>query len=135
MRGTENGGREVAPIHAACVIPRRGFLLSAAAALTLSSCGRSAKRVIGVIPKATSHMFFMSVHAGADQAAKDFKLDILWNGPQNETDFARQIEVVDSMIAQRVSAIAISACDATPWLPHSNAPSKPVFQSLFLIPA
>jgi ribose transport system substrate-binding protein len=56
-------------------------------------------------------MFFVSVHAGVDQAAKDFKVDVLWNGPQNETDFARQIEIVDSMIAQQVSAIAISATD------------------------
>ena len=56
-------------------------------------------------------MFFVSVHAGVDQAARDLKLQILWNGPQNETDFARQIEIVDSMIAQQVSAIAISATD------------------------
>ena len=89
---------------------RRGFLYSAALAV-LGACGRSSKKVIGVIPKATSHMFFASVHAGVDQAAKDLKVDVLWNGPQNETDFARQIEIVDSMIAQQVSAIAISATD------------------------
>ena len=89
---------------------RRGFL-SASALAILSACGRSNKKVIGVIPKATSHMFFVSVHAGVDQAAHDFKVEVLWNGPQNETDFARQIEIVDSMIAQQVSAIAISATD------------------------
>jgi len=90
---------------------RRGFLSASALALLSTACGRSNKRVIGVIPKATSHMFFVSVHAGVDQAAKDLKVDVLWNGPQNETDFARQIEIVDSMIAQQVSAIAISATD------------------------
>ncbi len=89
---------------------RRGFLTGGTLAL-LSACGRSGKKVIGVIPKATSHMFFVSVHAGVDQAARDLKVDVLWNGPQNETDFARQIEIVDSMIAQQVSAIAISATD------------------------
>lgn len=77
----------------------------------LSACGRMERKVIGVIPKATSHMFFVSVHAGVDQAARDLKVEVLWNGPQNETDFARQIEIVDSMIAQQVSAIAISATD------------------------
>jgi len=90
---------------------RRCFLSASALALLTTACGRSNKRVIGVIPKATSHMFFVSVHAGVDQAAKDLKVDVLWNGPQNETDFARQIEIVDSMIAQQVSAIAISATD------------------------
>jgi len=89
---------------------RRGFMAGSALAV-LSACGRSNKKVIGVIPKATSHMFFVSVHAGVEQAAKDLKVDVLWNGPQNETDFARQIEIVDSMIAQQVSAIAISATD------------------------
>jgi ribose transport system substrate-binding protein len=89
---------------------RRGFL-TAGAAVFLSGCGRSNKKIIGVIPKATSHMFFVSVHAGVEQAARDLKVDVLWNGPQNETDFARQIEIVDSMIAQQVSAIAISATD------------------------
>jgi ribose transport system substrate-binding protein len=88
---------------------RRGFLVGSL--VFLGSCGRSGKKVIGVIPKATSHMFFASVHAGVEQAARDFKVDVLWNGPQNETDFARQIEIVDSMIAQQVSAIAISATD------------------------
>jgi len=89
---------------------RRGFLSGGAVAL-LSACGRSNQKIIGVIPKATSHMFFVSVHAGVDQAARDLKVEVLWNGPQNETDFARQIEIVDSMIAQQVSAIAISATD------------------------
>lgn len=89
---------------------RRRFV----AALTLpllASCRRSERRIIGVIPKATSHLFFLSVHAGAEQAAHDLHVDILWNGPQNETDYARQIEIVDSMITRQVAALAISATD------------------------
>jgi ribose transport system substrate-binding protein len=77
----------------------------------LAGCGRSRARLIGVIPKATSHLFFVSVHAGVDAAAHDLHVDILWNGPQNETDYARQIEIVDSMITRQVSAFAISATD------------------------
>jgi ribose transport system substrate-binding protein len=89
---------------------RRHLLASGAAAL-VSSCGRSRQKTIGVVPKATSHLFFLSVHAGVEQAGRDLHLDVLWNGPQNETDYARQIEVVDSMIAQQVAALAISATD------------------------
>ncbi len=89
---------------------RRGFVTGAGLAL-LSSCGRSGAKVIGVVPKATSHLFFVSVHAGVDAAARDFHVNVLWNGPQNETDYARQIEIVDSMITRQVSAIAISATD------------------------
>lgn len=78
---------------------------------TLSACRRGGRRVIGVVPKATSHLFFMAVHAGVKQAGSEFGFDIDWNGPQDETDHARQIQVVDAMVAQRVSALAISATD------------------------
>ena len=80
-------------------------------AALLASCHRSGRRVIGVVPKATSHLFFMAVHAGVKQAAEEFAFDIDWNGPQDETDHARQIQVVDAMVAQKVSALAISATD------------------------
>lgn len=77
----------------------------------LAACGGASKKVIGVVPKATSHLFFVSVHAGVDQAAKDLGVEVLWNGPNEETDHARQIQIVDAMVAQRVAAIAISATD------------------------
>jgi len=64
-----------------------------------------------VIPKATAHLFFVSVHEGVDRAAKEFNLDVIWNGPSDETDHTRQIQIVDSMIAQSVAGIAISATD------------------------
>src|ERR1035438_2708999 len=82
-------------------------------ALVLSSCQKRTKKLIGVVRKATSHLFFMSIHAGALDAARDFGVDILWNGPREETEFSRQIEIVDSMVAQRVDALAISATDHT----------------------
>ena len=75
------------------------------------SCNRQPKKIIGVVPKATSHLFFVSIHAGVDQAAKDFGVEVQWNGPNEETDHARQIQIVDSMVAQHLSAIAISATD------------------------
>lgn len=77
----------------------------------LSGCGRSRRTVIGVVPKATSHLFFISVHAGVDQAARDLGVEALWTGPNDETEYERQIQIVDAMIARRVSALAISATD------------------------
>ncbi len=77
----------------------------------LAGCRRAGQRIIGVVPKATSHLFFMAVHAGVKQAAEEFAYDIDWNGPQDETDHARQIQVVDAMVAQKVDALAISATD------------------------
>ena len=66
-----------------------------------------------MIPKATSHLFWVSVEAGALAAGKDFKVDILWNGPPSETDYARQVQIVDSMIARQVDGLAVAAQDRT----------------------
>ncbi len=89
----------------------RRSIVAAGAATFASACRRSTQKTIAVVPKATSHLFFVSVHAGAAQAARDFHVNILWNGPNNETDFGRQIEIVEAMIARRVDGLAISATD------------------------
>ena len=70
-----------------------------------------AHELIGVVPKATSHLFFVSIHAGVDQASKDLHISYQWNGPADETDYGRQIQIVDAMTAQQVDALAISATD------------------------
>ncbi len=94
-------------------MPSKSRLLGALglAALSLVSCQQRTKKLIGVIPKATSHLFFVSVHAGVDAAAKEFGVEVVWNGPREETEYSRQIEIVDSMIARHVDALAISATD------------------------
>jgi ribose transport system substrate-binding protein len=76
-----------------------------------ASCLSARESVIGVVPKATSHLFFVAVHGGVQQAARDAKVRVLWNGPNDETDHARQMQIVDAMVTQRVSALAISATD------------------------
>ncbi len=81
------------------------------AAALLAGCQKNQRPVIGVVPKATSHLFFMAVHAGVREAGAEFNFDIDWNGPNEETDHARQIQVVDAMVARRVTAMAISATD------------------------
>lgn len=87
-----------------------------AAALVLLSvafaCRAKRKKVIAVIPKATSHQFWGSVHAGAAAAAGALGVEVLWNGPALETDYSRQIQIVDSMIARRVDGLAISAAES-----------------------
>jgi ribose transport system substrate-binding protein len=88
-------------------------VFAAIAALAFLACQERTKKLIGVVPKATSHLFFVSIHAGVSDAARDFGVDVLWNGPREETEFSRQIEIVDSMVAQRVDALAISATDHT----------------------
>jgi ribose transport system substrate-binding protein len=91
------------------MLPRRRCFLSVIA--LAYSCRNAGRRIIGVVPKATSHLFFVSVHAGVNKAARDFGVEVLWNGPNEETDHSRQIQIVDGMLARRVDALAISATD------------------------
>jgi len=79
--------------------------------LALAGCGRGKERTIAVVPKGTSHVFWLQVEAGARAAGKEFHATILWSGPQQETEYTRQIEIVDSMIARHVDGLAVAAAD------------------------
>lgn len=75
------------------------------------ACGRQQGVVIGVVPKGRAHLFWQSVHGGAVKAAREAKVNILWNGPAEETDYAGQIQIVESMINRHVAAIALAPID------------------------
>ena len=64
-----------------------------------------------MIPKATAQLFWVGVHEGADAAGKEFNVEILWNGAPTETDYSRQIQIIDSMVAQNVDGIAVAASE------------------------
>jgi len=80
-------------------------------AALLGSCRGSKQRRIAVVPKGTSHVFWITVHAGAAAAGQKFNVEILWNGPPAETEYDRQMQIVDSMIAQHVDGLAVAAAE------------------------
>ncbi len=82
-------------------------------AILLAGCNREQKRRVAVIPKGTAHVFWQTVHAGAVAAGQEFKLEILWDGPPNETDYSRQLEIFDSMMNKHVDGIVVAAADKT----------------------
>ena len=93
---------------------KRGYFLVLSLSLLLSAgCRRSDKKRIGVVPKAVAHVFWQSVHAGAVAAGREADVEIEWIGPPQETDFSRQIEIVDSMINGRVDGIVLAPTEAT----------------------
>lgn len=88
---------------------RRAFLRSLGiGAAGLGGCRRSSKKVIGVVAKGQAHQFWQAIHAGAASAGREYGVEILWNAPPDETDFARQIQIVESMVARRVDALAVA---------------------------
>jgi len=79
--------------------------------LLLSACQTSKKRRIAVVPKGTSHVFWLTVRAGAEAAGQKYGVDVIWNGPPLETEYDRQMQIVDSMIAQHVDGLAVAAAE------------------------
>jgi ribose transport system substrate-binding protein len=63
---------------------------------------------IAIVPKGTTHEFWKSVHAGAVKAAREFDVDLLWKGALREDDLKGQIDVVQSLVAQGVAALAVA---------------------------
>ncbi len=87
--------------------------VAAAFALLAASCNRQQVRRIAVIPKGTADVFFQSVHAGAIAAGKEFHEEVLWDGPPRETEYSRQLEILDSMLNRHVDGIVVAAADRT----------------------
>ena len=79
----------------------------------MAGCHGNRRKTIAVVPKATSHLFWVSVQAGAMAAGKQLNVDVVWNGAPTETDYARQVQIVDSMIARQVDGLAVAAQDRT----------------------
>ena len=46
-------------------------------------------------------------------AGQDFDVEVLWNGPAQDTDYSRQIQIVDSMVARGVDGLAIAPVEKT----------------------
>ena len=63
--------------------------------------------VIALMPKAKGDPYFITARIGADSAARQLGVELLWDGP-TELDPAKQNEVVEAWITRGVSAIAVS---------------------------
>lgn len=78
---------------------------------------------IAVIPKGESHEFWKSVHAGAEQAAREAgNVEILWKGPLLEHDRDGQISVVEDFVTKQVDGICLAPLDSRSLIvPVQNA--------------
>lgn len=102
-----------------------GFVV---AAVALAGCGAGDKAAdtstpaktdakkyrIAVIPKGSTHEFWKSVHAGADDASKELgNVEIIWKGPLKEDDRESQVKTVEDFITNKVDGIVLAPLDDT----------------------
>jgi rhamnose transport system permease protein len=75
--------------------------------LTNSPAPSGKQSVIAVMPKAKGDPYFVSCRIGAEEAAKELGVQLIWDGPVG-LDPAKQNEVVEGWITRGVDAIAVA---------------------------
>lgn len=103
--------RRFLKVFVPCLVLVAGAALLAAGAPGCNK--RSNRTTIAVIPKGTTHEFWKSVHAGANKAAKELDVDVIWKGPLKEDDRDSQINTVEDFITRGVSGIVLAPLDDT----------------------
>ncbi|HCC98045.1 MAG TPA: rhamnose ABC transporter substrate-binding protein, partial [Rhodobacteraceae bacterium] len=96
----------------------KSLLTTAAVAATMiGSTVQAGDMKIALVVKALGIGFFEAAAKGAEEAAAELGgVDIIYTGP-TDTTAEGQIEVINSLIAQGVDAIAISANDPDALVP------------------
>src|SRR5579871_1288238 len=93
------------------------FAAAAAAACLLAACQQKpaapAPLSIAVIPKGTSHVYWQSIHAGAEKAARELGVSIIWRGPLREDDRDGQVSEVEGFVTRGVAGIVLAPLDDT----------------------
>lgn len=103
---------------------RQSLIAVAAALLCLAGCGKNDEAAdtkpghirIGLVAKSLGNGFFDAVNKGAQEAAKEIDAEVIFVGPTTPSAEG-QIETLNSLIAQRVDAIAVSANDPDALVP------------------
>lgn len=111
------------------IFPKRGrfprLALAGLALAVAAGCGandavpegaasKSGKPRIALVMKSLANEFFSTMAEGAKtyQAEHPDKFELIVNGIKDERDLSRQVAIVESMIAQGVSAIVIAPADS-----------------------
>src|SRR5437764_12065882 len=77
------------------------------------SLARSEKQIIvAMMPKSKGNAYFIACRKGAEEAARELDVNLIWDGP-TEPDPAKQNEIVDAWITRGVDGIAV-ACENRP---------------------
>src|SRR5207245_3156639 len=67
----------------------------------------SHRLLIAVMPKAKGDPYFVSARAGAEEAARELNVDLLWDGPTS-LDASQQNELIENWITRGVDTIAVA---------------------------
>lgn len=63
--------------------------------------------VVAMMPKSKGNAYFIACRQGAEEAAKELGIELLWDGP-TDTDPSKQNEIVEAWITRGVDVIAVA---------------------------
>jgi rhamnose transport system permease protein len=75
---------------------------------TAANGGAAAGRItVAMMPKSKGNAYFIACRKGAEEAARELGVELIWDGP-TDPDPARQNEIVDTWITRGVDVIAVA---------------------------
>jgi rhamnose transport system substrate-binding protein len=89
---------------------------AAPTATTGTSGGTTSGATYALVPKNLGNPYFDTANKGAQEAAKELGVNVTYTGPAT-ADATQQIQVLNSLIAQNVKGLAISADDSDALIP------------------
>lgn len=99
----------------------RRILISAVAALAIagpaSMAGAQDQPLVALVSKGFQHQFWQAVKSGADQAGQELGARVTFEGPDNETQVDRQLDILSAALANRPAAIGFAALDSQAAIP------------------
>ena len=99
--------KKLLPLLSACLVLA---LLAAVIPLARAAAAPANKKItVAFLPKSKGNAYFISVKAGAEKAAKELGIDLIFDGPTDPSP-AKQNEIVEIWIALGVDVIA-AACE------------------------
>ncbi|MBZ9686035.1 ABC transporter substrate-binding protein [Clostridium estertheticum] len=78
---------------------------------------KTEKIYIPVISKGFQHQFWQAVKQGAEKAAKQYNVEITFEGPETETMVDKQVEMLQVALGKKPSAICLAALDSKALIP------------------
>jgi ribose transport system substrate-binding protein len=91
--------------------------LSAALSLPLAALAQDQQPYVALLSKGFQHEFWQAVKQGAEQAGKDYKVRVTFEGPESESMVDKQIDMLNAILGKKPNAIGFAALDSQAALP------------------
>jgi ribose transport system substrate-binding protein len=93
--------------------------LNLALLLALGAAGPAAAQdvYIPLVSKGFQHQFWQAVKSGAEQAARDLKVRVSFEGPETEAMVDKQIDMLSAALAKNPKALGLAALDSKAVIP------------------